>query len=797
MKFIAESFEQSELEEVGGKGLHLQKLIHWEAEVPAFFILTTDSYRYWKKHGQLPPEVFARISDFLKHHSPIALRSSMIGEDNAEASFAGMFETLLDVTTDSWQEGLKKIYHSVNAPRVREYLERKKIQAELAMAVVVQKQINVQKSGVLFTRSPITPTSALAIDAAFGMGEGVVSGHALVDHYKLTRRFDLIEYRAENTLPVLNSQEQTKLAQEGLRLESLAGYPSDIEWGILEDKIYIFQLRPITQVFLPLTVLVDTNLSESYPGQVSPLTAKFVQVAYQNVFLESAQIMGASAARLATLRPHYARLISHVDHHLYYNLEHYYAILRALPGGEKNIQNWHQMIGGNIDATSIPYHSTELSKKETLLSVLTIFNLILDRQTISRYFLASLERKRREIENQLNDTQDWKSSVHLLGDLLERPLGFGLTVVNDFFIMLGLGILSRKLKKQNIPQEKIIDLLKTDIDVDSLKPLETLNFLAKNLKPKFLEKLKEAQLEVGIDPYTRVLKSLAKEFPADVQLVQDFLKTFGDRSFEELKLESLPLSNDPQLFLKLLNWAQLSAETKKASASSELHLRLSWWDRKVVSFTRDCIAMREATRLWRGRYYHLIRRLILRLSVQLKQDLPPFRNLSVLDFFSINHHEWKIFATGEFTQVELLQRIKDRAGWQAGTRTYPEIIQWVESEKLPVLTEILKSSDLTGQGVSGGIAEGVALVLENPAQAFEAPASGYILVTKNTDPAWVYIMSRSRGLISEKGSLLSHTAIIGRELGIPTLVGVKGATTRIKTGDWIRLNAEEGKVEIL
>src|SRR5690606_4165526 len=118
-------------------------------------------------------------------------------------------------------------------------------------------------------------------------------------------------------------------------------------------------------------------------------------------------------------------------------------------------------------------------------------------------------------------------------------------------------------------------------------------------------------------------------------------------------------------------------------------------------------------------------------------------------------------------------------------------------EKLPKLTQQLEPSGIVGQGVSPGTATGTALVLDGPHQALDSELTDFILVTKNTDPAWVYIMSRSKGLVSEKGSLLSHTAIIGRELNVPTVVGVRGATQIIKTGDRIKIDGVTGKIEIL
>jgi len=102
---------------------------------------------------------------------------------------------------------------------------------------------------------------------------------------------------------------------------------------------------------------------------------------------------------------------------------------------------------------------------------------------------------------------------------------------------------------------------------------------------------------------------------------------------------------------------------------------------------------------------------------------------------------------------------------------------------------------LKGIGISKGIVTGKAVVIDNPET--DEDLSNKILVAQMTDPAWIFLMSRAKGLISEKGSALSHTAIIGRELGIPTVVGVDHATKLVKTGNSIQLNGSTGKVTLL
>jgi len=798
MKLIAHSLEISPVSLVGGKGHHLQKLVSWKAPVAPFLVLTTEVFRSFQEKKIIPESVENEVKFFLESHPKIVLRSSMVGEDHADASFAGLFETFLNLDLGTWKDALFKIYDSMNSKRVTEYLQLKKLSVDLSMAVVVQAQVEVEKSGVLFTRSPINPTSAIVIDAGLGLGEGVVSGLVSVDQYQLTRTGEVISQKINHPYPVLSKNELNELLRTALNLEKFQGSPSDLEWGYEKDKLYIFQIRPITQEFKPLEVFVDTNLSESYPGIVSPLTARFVQLAYKNVFRESAKILGAGEKRLSQLTFHYERLISSVDHHLYYNLEHYYAVLRALPGGEKNISNWHKIIGGKLDNIEIPYHETRLTKFETLSSGLYFFKLILFRKSIFSHFLVHLDQEKKLIEEKSNQLKNSNEIIIYLNELIKKPLGFGLTVVNDIFIMMGLGFLSNALRKRQIPEEELIDLLKTEEGVDSLRPLEIFNFLVTDLSHDFLKVIESMDLKQGFAPYENVFHDLKKRgYVDEVRKIEEFLKQYGDRSFEELKLESLPLKNNPKLLFELIKWSKNNELSEKNILNQKVIHDFSFLERRVIAFTRECIAVREATRLWRGKFYHLIRNLILQSGEKLQEEDPHFRNYGVYDFFSLTHEEWLEFAEKKLTSEEVISLINGRKKWQTSKKNYPEMIQWVQEEELPILGQQSFDAQLTGQGVSPGEVEGIALVLDNPSEALKSDLKNFILVTKNTDPAWVYIMSRSLGLISEKGSLLSHTAIIGRELGIPTIVGVKAATQLIKTGERIGLNSQTGEIKKL
>jgi pyruvate,water dikinase len=371
-------------------------------------------------------------------------------------------------------------------------------------------------------------------------------------------------------------------------------------------------------------------------------------------------------------------------------------------------------------------------------------------------------------------------------------------VVNDVFIMMGLGFLSRAVAAKGVDEEAVIDLLKTDDGVDSVKPLEHFNQLIGGLDEGFLREFAGLDLAIGFSPYGELFRVLRERgYGTQTDRVADFIERYGDRSFEELKLESLPLRNNPRLLADLMLWCKRNPVVTGASAAGPKAVDLGFLGNRVLRFTREAISMREATRLWRGKFYHLLRQMVLALAARLMETDPAWREFDLLDFFSLTPAEWSEFSVGRLAPADARELLRERRGWKEKKRPYPEVIAWVADEPLPEPSAAIPGGSLAGLGVSPGVAEGVALVLENPRDVLGSDLTDFILVTKNTDPAWVYIMSRSRGLVSEKGSLLSHTAIIGRELNIPTVVGVREATQKIKTGDRLRLDAVKGTIEVL
>jgi phosphoenolpyruvate synthase/pyruvate phosphate dikinase len=302
------------IERIGGKAAGLARLAALECEVPAGFAVTTERQREWMRAQGLQAEVdrlLADASDFDELRSvhaaieqlfaaaelvdvdidraydqladgvdaPVAIRSSATAEDLAEASFAGQQETYLPVLgRDAVRRHIVKCWASLYAPHAVGYRRRLELDgADVAMAVVVQRMVPAEASGVMFTLDPLTgDPSQVTIEATFGLGLALVGGEATPDRYAIDKvtfevrsraiadkpfadRYDAASGRlvrtqlpaAEASAPCLTDEEAVALALTGKRIEQAFGHAMDIEWAIGAGpggprQAHLVQARPET-----------------------------------------------------------------------------------------------------------------------------------------------------------------------------------------------------------------------------------------------------------------------------------------------------------------------------------------------------------------------------------------------------------------------------------------------------------------------------------------------------------------------------------------------------------------------
>ena len=221
--------------------------------------------------GAFPRELAAAYARLGDGDVPVAVRSSATAEDSEAASFAGQQETYLHVHgVDAIVERIRDCWCSFFTERALFYRREKGSLRDLGMAVVVQRMVEPDVSGVLFTVDPTKGRrDRMVVEAVFGLGEGVVSGQLTPDHYVLARDGRLKRARLhaqpyaivrdpgggvrEQELPAERGETQTldeaqlaRLAQVGVDLEERLGGPQDIEWALQDGELYVLQSRPVT-----------------------------------------------------------------------------------------------------------------------------------------------------------------------------------------------------------------------------------------------------------------------------------------------------------------------------------------------------------------------------------------------------------------------------------------------------------------------------------------------------------------------------------------------------------------------
>jgi pyruvate,water dikinase len=306
-----------DLDAVGGKAASLGELTAAGLPVPPAFVVTSDAYRTFIEEAGIDEELFEVVDvdvedsaaleeaerrakeliietplpesledeiegayaklgeeDKSEGETDVAVRSSATAEDLPDASFAGQQETYLNINGDELAKKVRECWASLFTQRAIYYRQKQGfVHSDVDIAVVVQLMVDAEKSGVMFTSHPSTGGPRIIIEAAWGLGEGVVSGSVSPDNYVVDRRTGELEdvtiadkkttfvrdpetgetierevAEERRTARTLDEDEIDKLVEVGTRIEDHYGTPQDVEWAMLEDEVYILQSRPITTI---------------------------------------------------------------------------------------------------------------------------------------------------------------------------------------------------------------------------------------------------------------------------------------------------------------------------------------------------------------------------------------------------------------------------------------------------------------------------------------------------------------------------------------------------------------------
>jgi rifampicin phosphotransferase len=752
-------------------------------------------------YAQLNQEVTACLNTSRN----FAVRSSVRYEDSAAASFAGMFDTVLNVEPSLLAESIRTCLRSLYKLPLLDYSLQKGVNpAENQLSVVIQEMVQASVSGVLFTMNASGNYNDLLICCALGSGEGVVNNTSETTSYYVNRQNRSVQKKDEEA-ELLTPEQLAELYETALHIEKSFGFPQDIEFSYDEaGKLHILQARPITTIDITTLKIIDnTNIVESYPGITLPLTFSFAKAAYQEVFTSSARLFKISEEKIREKTPELSTMITHVQGRIYYNLHNWYKLMQMILSSGSSLQAWETLIGVH-SKTSFKGVSTLFKKARTAYVSLSLF---LRYPSIVANFYRNFEAEYVLFRTYLNDLPKTQPSVKEAFEFyLERskPLfkDWSATLLNDFFTFRFYDVLTKQTSALGFTKNETIanDLLCGTPGVESEMLVMELLQLSEHIrsKPEYLKL------------FDRSDEELLNRIPPELQQLFDaFIDRFGDRTLEELKLETPNMRLQPTRFLSLIrsqltnavNPAELIAQQlgiRNAAEHSVQQKLKGLWLKKlffgiVLKYARETIKNRENMRIRRTRAYGLAKELFHYLAVKMVEQ-GALEHPDDIYYLTVNDLQGYCLHGLLNNMVE-----QTRETYKAYELLTPPDRMVFNGDHIPFqsIRHTYKNTDriLYGTGISTGVIEAECIVLSKP--DFDQPVQGKILVTRMTDPAWVFLMTRSVGLISEKGSSLSHTAIVGRELGLPVIIGATDATKILKTGMRIRMDCNSGRIEIL
>jgi rifampicin phosphotransferase len=885
MSFILQTSDANAGKQVGGKAIALAALAHKKLPIPNWFVVAPVAYEQSLADGvthsslieegrspekvrtaletlhlseTVQAELRIALSELCPNGERVAVRSSAIDEDGAQHSFAGQLDSFLFVELEDVAKRVVDVWRSGFSDRLLAYRQENNLPLPTAPAVLVQKMVDAQVSGVVFSANPVTGQRSLTlISAVYGLGTALVSGEVDADSYQVNRAGEIVsrqiaEKRSAHRY-VSDSQEivsvevdsvliqQSALTDEQIRaitnlarqVESHFGHPQDIEWAIdPSGKLYLLQARPITALAqMPdpdgvLNIWDNSNIAESYGGVTTPLTFSFARRAYEEVYRQFCRIMGVPEGAIAQHDSTFRRMLGLVQGRIYYNLLSWYRVLALLPGFTVNRRFMEQMMGVREELPAevlaeLAGANWKARLQDSFRLVSSIAGLLKNYLTLPQQICRFYQRLERALDlsqlpaglAEMRPDELAAYYRNLEKQLLTR---WDAPLVNDFFAMIFYGVL-RKLTTQWCGDTEGTlqnDLVGGEGGMISAEPAQRVQQLAAiaSSDPTFVQLLGTGSLD-------QILPKI-EGFPAFQQQYQEYLQKFGDRCLEELKLESPTLHDDPLVLLRSVRQlaqfqtqsppsqgglrginAEITSPRQKAETTVKRFLKghplrrliFAW----VLKNARERVRDRENLRFERTRLFGRTRQIFVELGKR-------FYGQDVLnapkDIFYLELTEILGFIDGTATCTDLKGLVAVR---QAEFERYRQLpapgdrfethgIVYQNSFQPKAVVKPANGDSLQGMGCCPGIVRAPVQVITDPRQA--TLRQGSILVAERTDPGWIMLFPAAAGLLVERGSLLSHSAIVAREMGIPAIVSIPQVTQWLKDGDWVEMDGSTGIV---
>lgn len=795
------------------KASNLKILTEAGFRVPRFVVVPADVFNSFRADLPTPPSAQdtlnaplpAQIADQIRTLAQtftgrkVAVRSSMAGEDSARHSFAGQLDSFLNIQGEvAILEAVKACWASAYGERALAYRRQHKLDERVVMEVILQEMVPAQVSGVIFSADPVARDPRWTmLSVVAGLGEALVQGEVSGETLRVQRESGEIEGKTE----LLSIEQIRKLAALAVQIEKHFDTPQDIEFALAEGEIFILQARPITTPIFTERMLWDnSNITESYSGVTTPLTFSVIRSAYAQVYRQALELLGASHYDENVLR----NMLGFYNGQVYYQMLNWYGVLSWLPAFEQNRRFMEQMMGVKQSAGQ----GTRLQAG----GLLTLAGWLMHMIGLHR----SSERRVQAFQTNFNvvlteyQAKDFATmSPHQLRaaylDLEKRVLGqWRAPILTDFFCMIFFGVLRRLSERWLDPGGMLHnDLLAGDGAIESLEPAKQVQMLGQLVRAN---PALSAVFKLDSAETLRQIRERAgfAGFRADFER---YLRLYGDRCMNELKLEEPNLRDDPLPLIRSIaaaaqNPVELGGDSPVRAHAEGRIRELAWYKRPlfgwVLGHARRYVRNRENLRFARSRLFGLLRGILNSLGTQWTQA---GKLAQPADIYYLTINEIWDFVEGTAVTQNLSALVALRRAEFDAHRANPAPPDRFETFGPPYLDtprDLLvrpaaeAGNMLQGTGCCSGRVRGRARVVRSVDGVSDL--GGDILVAERTDPGWVFLYPSASGILVERGSPLSHSAIVAREMGKPIIVNIPRLTAHVKTGDEIEMDGSKGTV---
>ncbi len=774
--------------EVGGKAAGLAELHRMGLSVPGAFVILD------AREDEFPEALESHYAAL--GGGAVAVRSSAIGEDGQDASFAGQYATELDVCgIEALREAIGVCVRSLSGAAVDAYHVEQADGGSGRMCVVVQRMVEATRAGVLFSADPVSGRhDRLVIDAVEGLGEALVSGDVTPDHYVLDPDNQVLRVDLAGEKPLLAPDEVENLAAGARRAVDHQGHPLDMEWAIDADgALHWLQARPITTLGVDLDdgatpippdhVVTRCNVGEMMPGPVCPLTFSTQGRAIEH----GMQHMLVNYGGRPAITQEWTQ-INLFFGHMFINMT------GGLEGARWVSLTSAERIGQALCGRPVP----ELKEPEAPKSLprrwwgsvqfvrycLQATRVIAEFDSRFRHFHVHYH------ENSLDMVQEMEAQFPWLLEADEVHLrSSAYSGVMEGVIQ---GIVERDVseatpEQASAQQAEAARLLAGASYVESAMMVshldEVVDEIARN--KEVAEQFRTRTPQEG-------LAWLQSEASGAVGInFAKFLQHHGHRGYRELCVREKAWADEPEQVVQTMQasvMARLAGNYQPKSVEGIDLAALPRALRFLLPRAHLAIRQREQTKsmLVDATYrlkcgYRHLGELLAREGHLADPDLVFFFSRDELSSFCRAPNE-----------VEALRaQMRRRALEFQEKLEFQDVYVGPASPVDPEPVAAAGDGQYVGRPVSRGVVEGVARVALSLEEA-AALQPGEILISHITDIGWTPYFSLIAGLATDVGSAVSHGAVIAREYGLPAIVNLRVATKVIRTGDRVRLDADSG-----